>query len=173
MQVQPYQQGYNVADYLLEVASDPPVGLFGSRVAIEPNTSEKPGRVSNDSSDEKGRMEKAGKRNTSGTPYAATFLTQLQTLSGREWKLLRRFICFIRLASLFDIVITGTRRYSLHMCVLQRSWACSAVSLFVFSVYLTLIRNRRALLPDRPFHRWIPITRGMSILPCKLDHAIK
>ncbi|KAF5358191.1 hypothetical protein D9756_001990 [Leucocoprinus leucothites] len=98
----PYHEGYNVADYLLEVASDPPVGLFdlsshhrarGSGSDAEPTEKErehthKEGteglpRVSNGSAEYR-----AIARPT--RTYATTFLTQFQYLCGREWKILRR-----------------------------------------------------------------------------------
>lgn len=103
--VPPYQQGYNVADYLLEIASDPPVALFQMSSGTTENTAN--GVAGNhrdnlvDASEkgilptENGCDEKAG--SVSSVPnqglrsdYATTFLTQLQHLSGREWKILRR-----------------------------------------------------------------------------------
>lgn len=100
--VPPYQQGYNVADYLLEVASDPPVALFqlhrtypdGSGSA---NTSEK-GLLRNeggahlnaDQLIEKSSNDRLSSTRGTKLRYATTFLTQLQHLSGREWKILRR-----------------------------------------------------------------------------------
>ncbi|KAJ6451483.1 hypothetical protein C8R47DRAFT_1084061 [Mycena vitilis] len=73
----PYQQEYNVADYLLEVASDPPPGLF----QLQSGKSEDGGSVV----PEQHVTKPAGK-----SKYSTTFLTQLQYLSGREWKILRR-----------------------------------------------------------------------------------
>lgn len=86
----PYQQGYNVADHLLEVASDPPVRLFqgdsGDHV-----TKETPSSVSMVPS-EKGAPTQQHTTRHSG--YATTFLTQLEVISGREWKTLRRYILY-------------------------------------------------------------------------------
>ncbi|KIJ63345.1 hypothetical protein HYDPIDRAFT_41184 [Hydnomerulius pinastri MD-312] len=94
--VPPYEEGYNVADYLLEIASAAPVGLFSSssriseaRVAEEKGagaptpTSEEPVGVA----DVEALI--APNRNMA-REYAATFLTQFQVLCGREWKILRR-----------------------------------------------------------------------------------
>lgn len=85
----PYQQGYNVADHLLEVASDPPVALF------QESRTENGNKESNANlldASEKGGLPRKAKTfmivPTSG--YATTFLTQLETLCGREWKTLRR-----------------------------------------------------------------------------------
>lgn len=95
--VAPYQQGYNIAEYLLEIASDPPVNLFAlaadklnssvSRTtAIEPGlVSEKPnGQL--DASDPTLTQQVAVAKSRAGISYNTTFLTQLQYLSGREWK---------------------------------------------------------------------------------------
>lgn len=103
--VQPYQQGYNVADYLLEVASDPPLALLQSNDTSHPTTS---GEQVNNGLSEKVDEESTDLRVDGGaahasyekshshktSKYAATFLTQLQHLSGREWKILRRWIGF-------------------------------------------------------------------------------
>ncbi|KAG2020925.1 multidrug resistance protein 1 [Coprinopsis cinerea AmutBmut pab1-1] len=91
--VAPYQEGYNIAEYLLEVASDPPVNLFALANQNQSQT------ISGDSPD----IEKEGAQRTThgskemlappprnGSTYATTFLTQLQYLCGREWKVLKR-----------------------------------------------------------------------------------
>jgi hypothetical protein len=119
----PYLQGYNVADYLLEVASDPPVGLFD----LSSHKQLPRGSGSNCEVSEKGRgslhREGESKGDSEGlilpngqdaTPhrmgwrtknmYATTFLTQLQHLSGREWKILRRCSPFVLLPSVRLIV---------------------------------------------------------------------
>ncbi|KAI0781450.1 ABC transporter [Trametes elegans] len=100
----PIQQGYNVADYLLEVASDPPAALF--QLSNKPNGfSSDPAGVSSDEI-EKGvtGQSPSGLGSTTAVDvpeltkrswfdkqyHQATFLTQLQVLSGREWKILRR-----------------------------------------------------------------------------------
>lgn len=95
-----YPQGYNVADHLLDVASDPPAHLFHSGASMSAPVPK---------SEENGSLEKGYPpsrprlRNASGhTWYATTFLTQLQVLSGREWKILCRCV----------LLISGSR----HMC---------------------------------------------------------
>lgn len=104
-----YQEGYNVADYLLEVASDPPVSLFSmsgapTHNAVAPTSINQEAREGDGSADmaEKGAADPNGSRvgkwetpsrfgsSLSGR-YATTFLTQLEVLSGREWKIIRRF----------------------------------------------------------------------------------
>ncbi|KAJ7778671.1 hypothetical protein DFH07DRAFT_876274 [Mycena maculata] len=108
-------QGYNVADYLLEVASDPPAALFQL-----PRTNSVPEWEEGDRS-EKGSAESASaeKRAASNKhsksagrqKYAATFLTQLQRLSGREWKILRRdktlFFTHVAVSSVLGVFCGG------------------------------------------------------------------
>ncbi|KAK7037550.1 hypothetical protein VNI00_011042 [Paramarasmius palmivorus] len=101
----PYQQGYNVADYMLEVASDPPLSLLQSKRRLQLTHTDStrpldpdavvdeksPGSSSTDS-----RIELSGDRRrrtgllSGQTHCATTFLTQIQRLSGREWKILKR-----------------------------------------------------------------------------------
>jgi len=109
--VPPYQQGYNVAEYLLEVASDPPVSLFQMHQSRTTNVPQEDGagdrllqsetsqKVLDRSADHVGANEKAASlsRNVPTRPvlksrsgYETTFLTQLQYLCGREWKILKR-----------------------------------------------------------------------------------
>ncbi|KAF9265883.1 hypothetical protein L218DRAFT_997259 [Marasmius fiardii PR-910] len=118
-----YQQGYNVADYLLEVASDPPLGLlqhknqFGN---LESGHRHSDGDRS-EAVDEK-CVNGAGKEGSSlqlvnsggklvNSRYATTFLTQLQYLSGREWKILRRdktlFLTHVAVASVLGVFCGG------------------------------------------------------------------
>lgn len=85
-----YPQGYNVADHLLDVASDPPAHLFHSGASMSPPAPH---------SEENGSLEKGypphrpGFWNPPGRiSCATTFLTQLQVLSGREWKILCRCV---------------------------------------------------------------------------------
>ncbi|RDB24157.1 putative ATP-dependent permease [Hypsizygus marmoreus] len=110
--VPPYPQGYNVADYLLEVATDPHVSLFqlhqnrssATNVHNQSTTtgemlSEKavPGLLPSSEEQIKTESEPALENRKKGwattrkqSKYATAFLTQLQVLSGREWKILRR-----------------------------------------------------------------------------------
>jgi hypothetical protein len=97
--VQSCPEGYNIADYLLEVASDPPVALFQMQNgSVTGNGMISKGGDNDASVDaEKGGLGPrrrgngpALRRSESGSTYAATFLTQLQVLSGREWKVLKR-----------------------------------------------------------------------------------
>lgn len=119
-------EGYNIADHLLDIASDPPTVLFQHAYAEPTNTIlcttrssntededvRPPGaRGSQDAELEKGTGEPGmpdltsvsaggevlgkqkwwhGRIGGGGAGYAATFLTQFEELSGREWKVLRR-----------------------------------------------------------------------------------
>jgi len=97
-----YKEGYNVADYLLEVASDPPVSLF--QMSSQTQSAVVAGSNNGGEADiaEKGAIQPNGLGGSKqdniqhryGSSlrgrYAATFLTQLEVLSGREWKILRR-----------------------------------------------------------------------------------
>lgn len=103
-----YHEGYNVADYLLDVASDAPVSLFGSNVTGSPDpsveaTANGKERAGDSEDTEKGLVHHhtvdnpgQGESQTiqynglKQSKYAATFLTQLEVLSGREWKILQR-----------------------------------------------------------------------------------
>ncbi|KAF7298507.1 ABC transporter protein [Mycena kentingensis (nom. inval.)] len=105
-----YPQGYNVADYLLEVASDPPVALFPSSQSSSVAGTELEKRSAASS----GRPEAPAPAFVSPageTSYATTFLTQLQYLSGREWKILRRdkslFITHVAVAAVLGVFCGG------------------------------------------------------------------
>ena len=101
-------EGYNVAEHLLDVASDPSPAMFSSAVRHETSQgregeseaksdSEKSDRDTSPVELEKGGATSKRRWIAGGAPglvtrsqYAATFLTQLEVLSGREWKILRR-----------------------------------------------------------------------------------
>ncbi len=103
----PCPQGYNVADYLLEVASDPPLALIqharGRGVSDSPDKAEGTSHSNTSFNDvstslEKGLFAAPAVKRAQPT-YATTFLTQLQRLSGREWKILRRFVSLWKFSS--------------------------------------------------------------------------
>ncbi|KAL0572574.1 hypothetical protein V5O48_009394 [Marasmius crinis-equi] len=112
-----YQQGYNVADYLLEVASDPPLSLLQSRKDSVKSEDRNGNGVAEKHSDEKYSNAGSGVElinsgsSVSRSRYATTFLTQLQYLSGREWKILRRdktlFLAHIAVASVLGVFCGG------------------------------------------------------------------
>ncbi|KZT74033.1 hypothetical protein DAEQUDRAFT_720885 [Daedalea quercina L-15889] len=124
----PYITGYNVADYLLDVASDPPVGLFQS-VGGTANGSEE-GKLNSGSGNGAGvDVEKVAdasvpvltsaesgqtggrKRRVGAGRCATTFLTQLEVLSGREWMILRRdktlFLAHIAISCVLGVFVGG------------------------------------------------------------------
>ncbi|KAJ7771519.1 hypothetical protein B0H16DRAFT_1364094 [Mycena metata] len=116
-----YPQGYNVADYLLEVGSDPAPALFqlqankasmseGMRTPLEgEGDPEKAGSTSTGKQEALGRG--TTKSPTKRSAYATTFLTQLQYLSGREWKILRRdkslFLTHVAISSVLGVFCGG------------------------------------------------------------------
>ncbi|EIW60918.1 uncharacterized protein TRAVEDRAFT_166013 [Trametes versicolor FP-101664 SS1] len=121
-----YKEGYNVADYLLEIASEPPVaafdlsgnsktGIHGSPAAGSTEEVEKgyvgtsPTNIELESKVEAQEPKKKSWFHTSH--YQATFLTQLEVLSGREWKILRRdktlFFAHIAIACVLGVFCGG------------------------------------------------------------------
>ena len=78
----PCAPGYNVADHLLDLAHAP------ASVQDSSSLSKESGAVTHPAVHDRGSALKKLVRPRS----AAAFLTQLQVLSGREWKVLRRFV---------------------------------------------------------------------------------
>ncbi|KAI0373206.1 hypothetical protein BV20DRAFT_963012 [Pilatotrama ljubarskyi] len=123
----PFKEGYNVADYLLEIASDPPVALIplsgGTNGGLH---SGPPGSSTDEVEKGIGRSSANGhvlENKMEGMPepvkkswfitshYQATFLTQLEVLWGREWKILRRdktlFFAHIAIACVLGVFCGG------------------------------------------------------------------
>ncbi|PPQ88680.1 hypothetical protein CVT25_010114 [Psilocybe cyanescens] len=129
--VAPYQQGYNIAEYLLEVANDPPVSLFqmqssslqtttpsgdddlhrSSSSEKEHNESQEPKAEKSSAYFETFRNRVTAKKTTGRRGYATSFLTQLQYLCGREWKILKRdkslFLTHVVVASILGVFCGG------------------------------------------------------------------
>ncbi|KIK59071.1 hypothetical protein GYMLUDRAFT_170096 [Collybiopsis luxurians FD-317 M1] len=131
-----YHPGYNVADYLLEIAMEPHLSLFMKRVGSNSNESrsgpasgeeEKSTKstksnlaagngalppASNSHPTSGGRKWLLFKRKSDSSPkYEAVFLTQFQTLSGREWKTLIRdrtlFFAHVSVAAVLGVFCGG------------------------------------------------------------------
>jgi ABC-type multidrug transport system ATPase subunit len=105
-----WTEGYNVADWLLEVASeeqwrgeegrsgDASLEKVGSDAAGSPFNSEQEKHVVSVTQAVPGGNAESGngsnggvwRKRIRGPDYATTFLTQFETLAGREWKILRR-----------------------------------------------------------------------------------
>ncbi|THV02339.1 ABC transporter [Dendrothele bispora CBS 962.96] len=133
-----YPQGYNIADYLLEVASDPPLALLSLQRSKSETGSEQRsiGTMGREKTDAIGQVEDArtnektvhlaasgtqkatpGKRRwfsavgIESQTYATTFLTQLECLCGREWKILRRdktlFLTHVAVAAVLGVFCGG------------------------------------------------------------------
>ncbi|KAK7035840.1 Abc transporter [Favolaschia claudopus] len=103
------QQGYNVADYLLDVASDPPPALFELQHEKEGEVS--PGGTTPDTASMEKRAISAGEGSEQGTTSAAGKRSDLQYLCGREWKILRRdkslFFTHVGVASILGVFCGG------------------------------------------------------------------
>ena len=133
----PYTTGYNVADYLLDVASDPPVGLFQSRGSPgspsrseEDKPSHRGGNASNVDVEKTGAtsipmlpltqtVRPARPRKAGAGRYAATFLTQLEVLSGREWMILRRdktlFLAHMAVSCVLGVFVGKSKEACSHL----------------------------------------------------------
>jgi len=102
----PTQLGYNVADHLLDIASEPTDELLGlakrTSSARHSGTTAHAAASTGDLKVEPD-LEKSGTSTPKEAPkqtklgssrlvttYSSTFLTQLQVLCGREWKILKR-----------------------------------------------------------------------------------
>lgn len=107
--VQKYPQGYNVADYLLEVASDPPLVIFQQKRKTQ--SDEMDSEKGNGAFSEKSSSLGLASSSTRRTRYTTTFLTQLEYLSGREWKILRRdktlFFTHLAVAAVLGVFCGG------------------------------------------------------------------
>jgi hypothetical protein len=170
--VAPYEKGYNVAEYLLEVANDPPVSLFQLQQARSPteqgndvdSTSEKVFVRSGDEKDLSSASHTKGdtSRHSNRTAYATTFLTQLQHLCGREWKTLKRdktlFVTHVAVASILGLFCGP---YILDPLLL---------------ILKSLFFDRWPLFPHGRQYRWISITNWLPVFPrehlgvCKMLH---
>jgi ABC-type cobalamin/Fe3+-siderophores transport system ATPase subunit len=136
-----YQQGYNVAEYLLEVASDPPVSLFQTQGVQQSSSDQRDHTIPSEKhTQDRLNAPSSGKKRINQTPgagwrsgYATTFLTQLQYLCGREWKILKRdktlFLTHVIVAALLGV-----------FC--GESVMCQNVSSIVISVQAGCISTR-------------------------------
>ncbi|KZS98849.1 ABC transporter [Sistotremastrum niveocremeum HHB9708] len=116
----PCPEGYNIADHLLDIASEPPPSVktthirgesegnpsfaSNSKEAVLADDSEKPRAIASNAS--KGRFSGFKK-----SGYPTTFLTQLEVLSGREWKVLKRdrtlFATHVAVAAVLGVFCGG------------------------------------------------------------------
>ncbi|KIY48243.1 ABC transporter [Fistulina hepatica ATCC 64428] len=122
--VPPCPAGYNVADYLLEIASDPPAVLFQMDPALAANNSVTLQNSKTTSEKEMASLDRDVEKYPSTPPpptgwrthlapssYPATFLTQLEVLAGREWKNLKRdktlIVLHISVAAVLGVICGG------------------------------------------------------------------
>lgn len=88
----PCEEGYNVADHLLDIASEPVSDTRPAGSAENEKVQAHAGPNANGHA----RAEAASpsiEPARADARYAATFLTQFQVLAGREWRTLRRCVC--------------------------------------------------------------------------------
>ena len=100
----PCPEGYNIADHLLDIASEPPKQTNGATSTEENGHGMDHHDAESKEGSTAGLAEKPGPSGTTSRSrservvfsshmgYATTFLTQLEILSQREWKILRRCI---------------------------------------------------------------------------------
>jgi ABC-type multidrug transport system ATPase subunit len=176
--VPPYEEGYNVADYLLEISSESPniprmspiTGIPDEKGLANPGS---PTASVEEKDDRRKDVEALSSQNLEPGKYAATFLTQLQVLCGREWKILRR--CDILTVHRYDFSLLELCRdktlFFTHLvvaCVL--GVFCGAYEwLFVVRRTMSNAMCRWSILSDRynyrriPIPNWVPFLLGESI----------
>ncbi|THG98054.1 hypothetical protein EW026_g4064 [Hermanssonia centrifuga] len=201
----PYHEGYNVADYLLDVASDPPISLFQSeqpqRVRtsspLNSNPNAKEISMINDHADvntmEKGQGDgsyeespstRRGKLNSS---CSTTFLTQLQVLSGREWKILRRdytlFVTHVAVAAVLGVFVGGMYfKTGITIAGFQSRVGClfflgALIAFSTLSALYHVVETRPLFLRERSSYYYSPtawlVTRFIfDVLPLRIIPTI-
>jgi ABC-type multidrug transport system ATPase subunit len=94
----PCAPGYNIADHLLDLAHMPPPALPLPQQQQDSPSFDKESRavVIDPTANERG----GALKKLASPMSAAAFLTQLEVLAGREWKVLRRFVLRVYFRSL-------------------------------------------------------------------------
>ncbi|KAJ7063611.1 hypothetical protein C8F01DRAFT_1133693 [Mycena amicta] len=192
-----YQQGYNVADYLLEVASDPPLALFKIPTA-------------NSSSDAGNDLEKGSAPATNDEPSLSekrtpavhgqtsvqqvvkancttTFLTQLEYLSGREWKILQRdktlFFTHVGIAAVLGVFCGGLYyQTGISIAGFQSRVGClfflgALIAFSSLSALYNVVLNRPLFLRERSASYYSPTAWLLSrvifdVLPLRIIPTI-
>jgi len=109
----PCPEGYNIADHLLDVASEPPAGLLTASRQSDSSSglNEKHAKKENSNPHALNGPDSDKVARGRGASYATTFLTQLQILAGREWKKLRRdktlFLTHVGLSAILGVFCGG------------------------------------------------------------------
>ncbi|KAF9023043.1 hypothetical protein BDZ89DRAFT_1093146 [Hymenopellis radicata] len=153
-------QGYNVADYLLDVASDPPFVLLQSK-------------------DESRIPDKLESRKAATSPVtrvqsgcATTFLTQLECLSGREWKILKRdktlFLTHVIISSVLGVFCGGLYyQTNLTIAGFQSRIGClfflgALIAFSSLSALYNIVEIRSLFLRERSSSYYSPTTWLLS-----------
>ena len=168
----PPQVGYNVADHLLDIASEPTDNILAeSRTLPVPLLRSGASRLSgNGSDDDSTPKEKVDASPESGavaepslpqenrpaltsrmpyrSSYASTFLTQFQVLCGREWKILRRSVSILYAVSQNSSLLQGLHVVCCTSTHSVRSWCV---------LWWIIFQNRH-------YHCGVPKPRWMSVL---------
>ncbi|KAH8832894.1 ABC transporter [Flagelloscypha sp. PMI_526] len=177
----PMPQGYNVADYLLEIASDenrtPEAGTekgSGSEVTLK---NEGPVHVG----------ETAPTKWRPGSEYATTFLTQLEVLSGREWKILKRdktlFLTHVIVSSVLGVFCGGLYyKTDLTIAGFQSRVGClfflgALIAFSSLSALYNIVEIRPLFLRERASHYYSPTSWLLSrvifdVLPLRIVPTI-
>jgi len=174
----PAQPGYNVADHLLDIASEPTDGLLeliSRKSASRHSATTMPGdqSISGPQGDFKVEpdSEKNGTATPKGTPhhiklgssplmtsYTTTFLTQLQVLCGREWKILKRSVGVLSRIGLYYNHITLFQRQILVLC--SFAGRCRTWSFLRWALFQNWDHHCRF-----PRSRWMSLLPGASLFP--------
>ncbi|KAF9484945.1 hypothetical protein BDN70DRAFT_871937 [Pholiota conissans] len=188
-----YQQGYNVAEYLLEVASNPPVALFqiqrthtltnhdnatitmdGKTTYPESHSSEKVPHHSVEASPKQDGAVTAEVLQPSGrrTGYETTFLTQLQYLCGREWKVLKRdktlFLTHVIVSAVLGVFCGGLYfNTGITIAGFQSRVGClfflgSLIAFSSLSALYNMVEIRPLFLRERSSSYYSPVTWLLS-----------
>ncbi|KDQ18610.1 hypothetical protein BOTBODRAFT_28990 [Botryobasidium botryosum FD-172 SS1] len=207
----PCKEGYNVADHLLDIAFAPPPGTVDSRTDSEGNIfipAAVPGDLEKGASRGSGSgshegvvgVPSLGKiRHYKSAPnggtevgsgalvrppsYATTFFTQVQVLSGREWKNLRRdkslFLAHTILASILGVFCGGLYYHTgIDIAGFQSRVGClfflgSLLAFSSLSALYNLVEIRPLFLRERAGHyyrpsAWLLCRVAFDIIPLRI-----
>ena len=114
-------EGYNVAEHLLDIASEAQVGLFSGSGSFTEKDAHAHATATAKTEESGSGVPVLLEGSGNGTDalrspsrkYATTFLTQFEVLAGREWKILRRYASSEYLDSKNLLQNTGIRHCSL------------------------------------------------------------
>ncbi|KAF7796484.1 hypothetical protein EIP86_007661 [Pleurotus ostreatoroseus] len=201
----PYPDGYNVADFLLDVASDPPASLVrsetGGTISPTPPTSNNSKEVAAVDDIEMNTMEKGDgaqafavqkkggrlRRWLHRSDYKTTFLTQLEVLSTREWKILSRdytlFLAHFCISCILGVFVGGLYYHTdVTIAGFQSRVGClfflgSLVAFSTLSALYHVVETRPLFLRERSSSYYSPtawlVTRFIfDVIPLRIVPTI-